>query len=84
MLRTYFYWPHMLRDVEHYVKKCLECLKAKYKAKPHGLYTPLPIPTQPWTDISMEFIVGFPMTSLGRASIFVVVDRFKKMAQLIA
>ena len=23
MLRTYFYWPLMLRDVENYVKKCL-------------------------------------------------------------
>ena len=42
--RTYFYWPHMLRDVENYVKKFLECLRSKSKAKPHGLCTPLPIP----------------------------------------
>ena len=76
MLRTYFYWSHMLWDVEHYVKKCLECLRAKSKAKPHGLYTPLPIHTQPWTDISMDFIVGLPRTSRGRDSIFFVVDRF--------
>ena len=84
MLHTHFYWPHMLRDVEHLLKRCLECLKAKSKVKPHGLYTPLPIPTSPWVDISMDFIVGLPRTKKGRDSIFVVVDRFSKMAHFIA
>ena len=84
MLHTHFYWPHMLRDVENLLKKCLECLRAKSKVKPHGLYTPLPIPTAPWIDISMDFIVGLPRTKKGRDSIFVVVDRFSKMAHFIA
>ena len=83
MLRTYFFWPHMLRDVENFIKKCLECLKAKSRVMPHGLYTPLPIPTFPWHDISMDFIVGLPRTRKGRDSIFVVVDRFSKMAHFI-
>ena len=42
MLHSHFYWPHMVRDVEHLLKKCLECLKAKSKVKSHGLYTPCP------------------------------------------
>ena len=29
MLKEHFYWPHMLRDVENMLKRCLECLKAK-------------------------------------------------------
>jgi hypothetical protein len=45
----------MKRDVERICGKCITCKQAKSKLKPHGLYTPLPIPSEPWTDISMDF-----------------------------
>jgi len=74
----------MKRDVQQICEQCIVCRKAKSRVQPHGLYTPLPVPTEPWVDISMDFVLGLPRSKKGRDSIFTMVDRFSKMVHFIA
>jgi len=83
ILAGHFFWPKMRRDVERFVARCTTCQKAKSRLNPHGLYLPLPVPSAPWEDISMDFVLGLPRTRKGRDSVFVVVDIFSKMAHFI-
>ena len=81
-LNEHFFWPKMRRDVERIYSMCITCRKAKSRVMPHGLYTP--VPSAHWVDISMDFVLGLHRSKRGKDSIFVVVDRFSKMAHFIA
>jgi hypothetical protein len=80
----FFFLPKMKRDVERVCARCMTCRQAKSRVLPHGVYTPLPVPSAPWVDISMDFVLGLPRSRKGRDSIFVVVYRFSKMAHFIS
>jgi hypothetical protein len=84
VLHEHFFWPKMKRDVERVCSRCVTCRQAKSRVLPHGLYTPLPVPSAPWVDISMDFVLGLPRSRKGRDSIFVVVDSFSKMTHFIS
>ena len=62
MLKEYYYWSKMSRDVEHVVRRCTVCQLAKSHVLPHGLYSPLPVHMAPWEDVSLDFITGLPRT----------------------
>ena len=70
MLHEYFFWPKMKCDVE----RVCACKQAKSRVLPHGLYTPLPVPSAPWFDIFMDFVLGLPRSRKSRDSNFC--DRF--------
>ncbi|KAL4282658.1 hypothetical protein GQ457_16G018760 [Hibiscus cannabinus] len=61
-----FFWPHMRKTVAKICTSSLTCKQAKSKVMPHGLYTPLPIASSPWIDLSMDFILGLPRTKKGQ------------------
>jgi hypothetical protein len=64
-LRQQFLWTRMKREASRYVSECDTCRKVKANyMKPGGLLQPLSIPEWKWDDISMDFIVGLPLTQV--------------------
>lgn len=84
ILQKYFYWPKMKQDVISHIQACAACAIAKPTNRKLGLYLPLPIPDKPWQSISMDFMSGLPTTRRGHDCVYVVVDRFSKMAIMVA
>jgi len=78
-----YFWLSMRSDVHRFVNRCIIFQYVKGTNHNAGLYQPLPIPNRPWDAISMEFLLGFPRTQRGSDSIFVVFNRFSKMAHFI-
>jgi hypothetical protein len=63
-LRQQFYWTRMKREAARYVLEYDTCQKVKADyMKSVGLLQPLSIPEWKWDDISMDFIVGLPLTA---------------------
>ncbi|KAK2367199.1 hypothetical protein QL285_080510 [Trifolium repens] len=82
-IKAQFYWPAMRKDITEFVQNCVICQQAKTTtASPAGLLQPLPIPSQVWEDVAMDFITGLPV-SHGYTTIMVVVDRLTKYAHFV-
>ena len=73
----------MIKEIEEYVKSCPDCQKNKAKRqKQYGLLSPLELPYAPWQSIAMDFITDLPLSN-GCTELWVVIDRFTKMAHFI-
>lgn len=82
LLSQSYFWPTLRRDVERFVERCTTCQTSKGHATNTCLHLPLSIPSQPWSDISMDFVMGLPRTQKRFDSIFVIVDQFSKNGSL--
>jgi hypothetical protein len=83
-MRKLFFWVGMKCDVVHFIVKCLECQQVK--ADHHhltGLLQPHDVPMSKWEVISMDFIVGLPLTSHRHNAILVIVDKLTKSDHFI-
>ena len=83
LVKRNFYWPGLEGFVRKYVGSCDVCQRNKTRRhKPYGNLHSLEIPYTPWSHITMDFIVDLPKVN-GYHIIWVVVDRFSKMAHFI-
>jgi hypothetical protein len=79
-----FWWSNMKGEIAEYVSGCDTCQRIKAShLKTAGHMQPLSIPAWKWDDISMDFIVGLPLTPRKHDSICVIVDRLTKTAHFI-
>lgn len=78
-----YYWPRMSREIKVFVNTCDVCQKTKPRRHgPTGLLQPIPIPSQPFEVVSMDFIPKLPISN-GFDNILVIVDKLTKYAVII-
>ena len=83
-LRRLFWWTRMKREIAEYVAKCDICCRVKAEHQiPAGLLQPLSIPEWKWDAILMDFVTGLPRSPKGNDAIWVIVDRFSKVAHFL-
>src|SRR5258708_6678486 len=83
LIHCNYHWPGLRRMVGDYIRSCTSCARTKaMHHKPYGLLKQLPIPSQPWESISMDFIEQLPMSE-GFTAILVIVDRLTKQSLFI-
>ncbi|KAM9993581.1 hypothetical protein ACTFIZ_011547 [Dictyostelium cf. discoideum] len=81
-LKTHYYFPKFINVITRFTESCQECQKNRIDRAKSGLLKPLPIPSRPWNDISMDFL-NLPKSNAGKDSVMVVVCRLSKMCKII-
>lgn len=78
-----FQWPSLGKDINKYVAACSECARNKVSRRPppSQLHHP-PVPSCPWSDISIDFVTGLP-PSEGNTTILTIIDRFSKLVHFV-
>ena len=82
-----FFWHGMLQQVKKYVRNCHTCSRIKPSREGYqGLLRPLPVATERWKHIAMDFVVDLPRSKDWQGnefhSLFVVVDRMTKQVHI--
>src|SRR4051812_5516213 len=83
-IRQRYWWSNMKQDIARYVDECDVCRRVKADHQsPAGTLQPLSIPEWKWDKIEMDFVTSFPRSQRGHVAIFVVIDRFSKVAHFL-
>jgi hypothetical protein len=82
-IKALFFWPRMKQTIADYVQACQVCQQAKVEhVKLPGLLQPLPVPSQAWEVVSMDFVEGLPKSGTFDV-ILVVIDKFSKYGHFL-
>ena len=86
-LRDQVWWKTLAHDVQKYCETCMTCRRSKpSNQKPYGLLNPLPVASEPWEAIGIDFVGPLPESKDRDASydsITTVIDLLTGMVHLI-
>jgi hypothetical protein len=89
LIQRQYQFPDMKDKVTKFIKQCVPCQQNKHSTHAkYGEMQTIQAPKAPWTDITMDFVTQLPVsvdpaTGYAYDSIFVVVDRHTKYAEMI-
>ncbi|KAF1329364.1 Pol protein, partial [Globisporangium splendens] len=79
-----FYWPKQYKWVCKYVRACEVCQRSKPAPSSQAPLRSLPVPSECWKSVSMDFVFDLSPDNGRRTGVLVFVDRFSKMVHLTA
>jgi len=84
LARSKMWWPSLKKDIREHVRTCDTCQRNKWvRSKTAGKAKALPVPTQPWDTIGIDFVGPLPR-SKGYDAIMTVVCHLTGMVHLVA
>ena len=83
LIQRRYWWPKMGTEIRDYIRSCNVCAQHKHtNQRPTGTLQVLPAPEGPWQWTQSDHVTSLPK-SKGHDAIYVVMDRFTKMAHFI-
>jgi hypothetical protein len=76
-------WPFMKRDITNWVVDCQECRLAKVIRKPPAAVQPVPVPTQRFSHIHVDFVGPLTVSKEGFWYLFTIIDRSSRWLEAI-
>ena len=85
LVKRYFYWYNMDKDIKDYVLSCPKCqMNKSSNQRPMGLLQSIEVPSKRWQVVTVDFILRLPETisTPSYNMIAVFVDTYSKMVHL--
>jgi hypothetical protein len=70
LVRRTYWWPTLAADVKKHVASCDKCQRSKPRTGPvPSTLQSLPVPSELWESVTVDFITGLPRTASGHDAI---------------
>ena len=76
-------WPFMKRDIANWVEDCQECGHTKVIRQPPAAIQPIPVPTQRFSHIHVDFVGPLTVSKEGFRYLFTIIDRSSRWLEAI-
>ena len=73
LVKTYYYWPKMIKHIHAHVDSCSLCRREKLQAEKYQLQT-TEIQKKPFAKVSVDLMVELPSSHSGNKNILMMTD----------